>query len=70
MSTDSPKRHVKAGFITLPLLVCRPVGSGKTALTLALCQKLRNEYNIGMQLLHTQLTSVLIIPSPHTLQRQ
>ena len=25
----------------------RPVGSGKTALTLALCQKLRKEYNIG-----------------------
>ncbi|EIM85907.1 urease accessory protein UreG [Stereum hirsutum FP-91666 SS1] len=24
-----------------------PVGSGKTALTLALCQRLRNEYNIG-----------------------
>ena len=24
-----------------------PVGSGKTALTLALCQKLRKEYNIG-----------------------
>jgi hypothetical protein len=27
----------------------RPVGSGKTALTLALCQKLRKEYNIGVQ---------------------
>jgi len=25
----------------------RPVGSGKTALTLALCQRLRNEYNIA-----------------------
>ena len=25
----------------------RPVGSGKTALTLALCQRLRKEYNIG-----------------------
>lgn len=26
----------------------RPVGSGKTALTLALCQKLRKEFNIGL----------------------
>lgn len=26
----------------------RPVGSGKTALTLALCQKLRKEYNLGL----------------------
>ena len=25
----------------------RPVGSGKTALTLALCKALRQEYNIG-----------------------
>lgn len=33
------------------VLIChivRPVGSGKTALTLALCQKLRKEFNIGM----------------------
>ncbi|EJF59374.1 urease accessory protein UreG [Dichomitus squalens LYAD-421 SS1] len=28
-----------------------PVGSGKTALTLALCQKLRKEYNLGTDLL-------------------
>lgn len=29
------------------LMIVRPVGSGKTALTLALCQRLRKEYNIG-----------------------
>jgi hypothetical protein len=27
---------------------CRPVGSGKTALTLALCRRLRSEYNIAV----------------------
>lgn len=26
---------------------CRPVGSGKTALLLALCRGFRDEYNIG-----------------------
>ena len=29
------------------LITSRPVGSGKTALTLALCKRLRGEYNIG-----------------------
>jgi len=28
-------------------MLLRPVGSGKTALTLALCKKMRDEYNIG-----------------------
>lgn len=27
--------------------ISRPVGSGKTALTLALCRRLRKEFNIG-----------------------
>jgi urease accessory protein len=33
--------------LTVPEYKPRPVGSGKTALTLALCQRLRNEYNIA-----------------------
>ena len=41
----------------------RPVGSGKTALTLALCQKLRKEYNIGAYLSHpTPIASTYAIP--------
>ncbi len=37
--------------LPVPLLLndhSRPVGSGKTALTLALCRLLRTEYNIGI----------------------
>lgn len=39
----------------------RPVGSGKTALTLALCKALRQEYNLGRdrpRLSHRALTHV------------
>lgn len=35
------------GTIMLTRFTISPVGSGKTALTLALCQKLRSEYNLG-----------------------
>lgn len=42
-------------------LLGRPVGSGKTALTLALCQRLRKEYNIGTHLL---ICAILIIYNP------
>lgn len=34
-------------FILTVFINNRPVGSGKTALTLALCKRLRDEYNIG-----------------------
>lgn len=38
----------------------RPVGSGKTALTLALCRLLRTEYNIGvLKCSHGVLASVV-----------
>lgn len=45
--SDNPvSDYSRAGVLTEHIV--RPVGSGKTALTLALCQKLRKEFNIGM----------------------
>ena len=48
--SSDPRRPKMSTFPVLTqifLTFDRPVGSGKTALTLALCQKLRKEYNIG-----------------------
>lgn len=44
-----------------PSTPCRPVGSGKTALTLALCKRLRGKYNIGESL--GEQTACLGVPS-------
>jgi len=46
---------------SLDFAVDRPVGSGKTALTLALCKKLRNEYNLGMDCFSPGLASGLTV---------
>lgn len=39
--------HFITDALTSTRMLLRPVGSGKTALTLALCKKMRDEYNIG-----------------------
>ena len=58
-SRKEASRLVLAGLSTtntpliatlLSPLLSRPVGSGKTALTLALCKRLREQYNIGQHL--------------------
>ena len=54
VSTRVPPR----ALTTCTAFDSRPVGSGKTALTLALCQKLRAAYNIGA-VLTTPLPSLL-----------
>lgn len=40
-------------FIDKDAHISSPVGSGKTALTLALCQRLRKEFNIGECTVHS-----------------
>ena len=47
--------------LTLTHLLKRPVGSGKTALTLELCKRLRKEYNIGKKSTVTPMLEIFYL---------